>query len=121
MNWHVQSISATEIAVLPENHSSIDVNIHATVHVSGAIDSCDGCDDLEANLDKSKKLKTRVGIHKLHPFGEVRVGQKLQARIVQLRHDDDNSEEAANGDKEQSKRIVVMLALLPSTGSNAGK
>jgi hypothetical protein len=121
MNWTVHTISSTELEVLPENHKSIDVNIHASVHLSCAVDACDGCDDLESNLTKAKKLASRSGVSKLHPFGEIRVGQKVQARVIQLRHEDDADDNETVDAKEKSKRIVVILALLPSTGTNADK
>lgn len=122
MNWTVQTVSSTELEVLPENHKSIDVNIYATVHVSCAVDSCDGCDDLESNLAKAKKLTSRSGVNKLHPFAAIHVGQKLQARVIQLRHEDvEDDSKIENESAEKNKRIVVILAMLPSVGTNADK
>ena len=120
LNWTVQRISTTELEVVPENHQEIDVNIHASVHVSCAIDACDGCDDLEVNLRKAKKITTRSGINKLHPFSSIRVGQKIQGRILQIRHEDDVKEDREKG-TEKSTRIVVLLGTIPTVGSNSDK
>lgn len=120
LRWEVQNVNRMETTVVPENPDHVDVNIQASIHVSCCTDACDGCDDLEKSLENSMSAEltdsARKGISKLHPFSSLRKGQKVSARIVQIRHVDVDNEDDDDS-AEKSKCIVVLLALVSSPGN----
>ena len=116
LKWEVLEVSSTSVTVVPENHSAVDANITASIHVSSALDSCDGCDDLETILDKialnDDGSSDRDGISVYHPFYGISRGAKVSARVIQVRH-----VEAGKDSKDKAKRLVVYLSLPPQKKS----
>ena len=117
LKWEVSDISATNISVRPGNLHSNDIEVTASIHVSSAVDGCDGCDDLEAILDDIKLNDDveRYGISRYHPFHGLSIGAKILGRVIQVRHLKNEDE----GDCVK-KRIVVYLSLLPTKRNDKG-
>jgi ribosomal protein S1 len=116
LKWEVVGVSSTSVTVMPEHHSDMKVNITASIHVSSAVDSCDGCDDLESILDKialdDDGSCDREGISVYHPFHGISKGSKVSARVIQVRHVDADEDAA-----DKTKRLIVYLSLPPQKKS----
>eukprot|EP01036_Dinobryon_divergens_P026442 gene26442-35097_t len=115
--WVVSKVTPTEIFVIPLDQSNIPhggPEIVARVHLSNAIDSIDGRDDLAAALKASKKAKAHKSANEItsvHPFAGISAGSVVLCRLLQIRNDSKPSDT----DHSESERVVTLyLALVKS-------
>lgn len=108
LKWEVVDVSPISVTVVPESSDS-DINITASIHVSSAVDSCDGCDDMESILDKialnDDGTTDREDITEYHPFYGISKGAKISARVIQVRRTEADKESGG------AKRTMVYLSL----------
>lgn len=105
----VASVSPTELTVFPESLSKDNAqldHLRAVVHLSGAIDQVDGCDDLEKTLENAKGCD-RNSIHKHHPFYGMKSGQQIMCRVLQVRKNVPNNNANATETQSGSKKSQV--------------
>lgn len=117
LSWRVERIEPLQIFMKPENDIN---NISAILHISSVIDHDDGCDELESTLESYSSLKKKqkqLEISPLHPFYEIREGQVLSGKIINIRKKKDVS--SSNEDSGKETTIVSIIANLKSQGNSS--
>ena len=109
--WTVVSVSPLEVVVRPHSRAlAAKIRIRASIHVTGAVDHTAGCDDVDKVLASSADAARRSAVGPGHPFFGIAAGDKLLARIIQLRADERDKGEKGN-DKASSESIAVYLSM----------
>jgi ribosomal protein S1 len=114
--WEITEITSHLVRVKLES-SNDNEEVEAMLHVSCAINSCDGFDDIENSLEKAKSLsvKQRHEVSSLHPFAKLNVGGVILGRILQLRRG------AKHGEDDDNASPIIYIGLVPSNNSKKRK
>lgn len=108
----VSNVTALVLHVSLESSQKDDhMEVEAMIHLSGAIDASDGCDNLESSLERGSALscKERQGISCIHPFAQYQIGSVVHGRVLQVRRN------------PGSKSVIVYLGLVPTNSKNPQK
>ena len=120
LRWVVTELDSLELKVQPEFNEMMGLNITAVVHISCAVNSCDGFDDIETSLNKAVIItpKNRFQINEQHPFYGITVGSKVLGRVLQVRHNASNSDDDTS---HSSESWIIYLAISSSSSAFASK
>jgi hypothetical protein len=107
--WKVVSVGPLEVLVQPHSRTvASKVNVRAVIHLTGAIDRVTALDDVESAVRGARGAvapSDRAVVGPTHPFYGLSPGDKILARIVQLRGGD------SRGGTTAPESLAVYLSL----------